>query len=224
MALVTVNTSTATLATNLSREGRTVLFSPLEAFGPIAANAWVNLGLFPPQEKIALTTNTNTEDVRAQDPEGGPDLLLAQDVTEATAVYDNLPVLTPDDTVRALHTGSPASPLTGALAGGTISPFTIGAQINGRLIVVRKHLSGGADRLQKVYWHPRVSLQNNGEGDSQNRETLQFRAPIIGWTGNFQTDLSEYNAQKSAMGAIFTIPNSKLQALLDALADEAAAV
>lgn len=220
MALVIVNNATSRLATNLSREGRTVLFSPLDNFGTILADTWINLGLFPPQEKIALTTNTNTTDIKAQNPDGGPDDLLAQDVGDATAVYDSIPVLTPDETVRALHVGSPAAPLTGALAGGTISPFTIGAAINGRMIVIRKH-QGGGDPLQKVYWHPRVSLQNNGNGDNQNRETLQFRAPVLAWSGTFAADLSAYEAQRSSLGAIFTIPNSKLQALLDALDDEA---
>lgn len=220
MPLVIVNNATSRLATNLTREGRTVLVSPLEDFGTILADTWINLGLFPPQEKIALTTNTNTTDIKAQNPDGGPDDLLAQDVSDATAVYDSIPVLTPDETVRALHVGSPAAAMTGALAGGSISPFAIGAAINCRMIVIRKHL-GGADPLQKVYWHPRVSLQNNGEGDNQNRETLQFRAPVLAWNGVFLTDLSAYESQKGTLGAIFTIPNSKLTALLDALNDEA---
>lgn len=221
MPLVIVNNGTSNLTTNLSREGRTVLFSPLEAFGSLAAGSWVNLGIFPPGEKVAPTLNTTREQVRGQDPEGGPDLLLAEDVTEATAVYENIPILTPDDTVRGLHVGSPATPMGGGFAGATISPFTIGAGVDGRMIVIRKRQGGGETRRQKVYWHPRVTLQNNGEGDAENRETVQFRAPVVGYTGTFNSDLVAYNAAKSPLGAIFTIPHNQLQALLDALADEA---
>ncbi|MFK7601887.1 hypothetical protein ACI3L1_06710 [Deinococcus sp. SM5_A1] len=224
MALVAVNSTTARLAANLTREGRQVLISPLEAFGTILlATDWADLGLFPPAEKVAINTNVTRESIKAQDPSGGPDLLLVEDTTEVTATYDNIPVLTPDETVRALHVGSVPVALTDpALTGGTISPFAPGASIPARMIVIRRH-QGGADPLYKVYWHPRVAIQNNGEGDNQNRETLQFRVPVQSYLGTLSAALAPYSAQVGPMGAIFTILASQLDALLDILKAEAAA-
>lgn len=223
MPLVAKNSTTARQAANLTREGRQVLLSPLEAFGTIlAATEWADLGLFPPAEKVAINTNVTRESIKAQDPNGGPDLLLVEDTTEVTATYDNIPVLTPDETVRALHVGSVPVAMTDALAGGTISPFAPGASIPARMIVIRRH-QGGADPLYKVYWHPRVAIQNNGEGDNQNRETLQFRVPVQSYLGDLSVALDAYSAQVGPMGAIFTIPASKLDALLDILKGEAAA-
>lgn len=223
MPLVAKNSTTARQAANLTREGRQVLLSPLEAFGTIlAATEWADLGLFPPAEKVAINTNVTRESIKAQDPNGGPDLLLVEDTTEVTATYDNIPVLTPDETVRALHVGSVPVALTDTLAGGTISPFAPGASIPARMIVIRRH-QGGPDPLYKVYWHPRVAIQNNGEGDNQNRETLQFRVPVQSYLGDLSPALDAYSAQVGPMGAIFTIPASKLDALLDILKGEAAA-
>ncbi|MFC6660095.1 hypothetical protein [Deinococcus multiflagellatus] len=175
--LVTKNTATARLSANLTKEGRQALFSPLEDFGTVlTADEWADLGLFPPAEKLAITTNISSTDIKAQDPEGGPDLTLATDVTDVTATYDNIPILTPDALVRALHVGSMPTAMAGALAGATISPFAPGASIMGRFILIRRH-KGAGDPIFKVYWHPRFALQNNGEGDSQGKDTLQFRGP-----------------------------------------------
>lgn len=224
MALTAKNASTSQLSDNLTREGRQVLFSPLDPFGDLlTVNDWADMGLFPPAEKLAINTNITSTDIKAQDPNGGPDLLLRTDVTDVTASYDNIPVLTPDNTIRALHVGSIPMATTGALAGGSISPFAPGASITGRMIVIRRHTQASGDPLYKVYWHPRVGLQNNGEGDNQNQETLQFKAAIQGFTeqANLPAALQPYKTYVGSMGAIFTIPASKLDALLDILKDAA---
>lgn len=223
MAYVIKNANDAQSADNLTREGRQVLFSPLDAFGNLlTASEWADLGLFPPAEKLSITTNVTSTDIKAQDPNGGPDLLLRTDVTDVTASYDNIPVITPSTLVRALHVGSTPMATTGALAGGTISPFSPGASIVGRMVVIRRHV-GGSDPLYKVYWHPRVGLQNNGEGESQGVETLQFKAAIQAFTAqaNLPTELQPYVSQIGSMGAIFTIPASKLEALKDILLNAA---
>lgn len=222
MALVPKNSTTARLSKNLSREGRQVFVSPLSAVGDIAVTDWVDLGLFPPGEKVSPTNNVTREPIRAQDPAGGPDLLLVEDVTDVTAVYDNIPILTPDEYVRRLHLGSAPTAMTGDLTGATISPFDPGASILARMILVRRHKASG-DPVYKVYWHPRVALQNNGEGDNQNKETVQFRVPVQSFIGELSDALDAYAPSISPLGAIFSVPASKLDALLDILKAEAPA-
>lgn len=223
MPLVPKNSSTARQSKNLSREGRQVFVSPLVDVGDIDVADWVDLGLFPPGEKVSPTNNVTREPIKAQDPAGGPDLLLVEDVTDVTAVYDNIPVLTPDEYVRRLHLGStPVAMTEAALAGTTISPFDPGASIPARMILVRRHKASG-DPIYKVYWHPRVALQNNGEGDNQNKETVQFRVPVQSFTGTLSAALDDYAPSISPLGAIFSVPASKLDALLDILKAEAPA-
>lgn len=222
--LTAKNSSTAQLAANLSREGRQVLFSPLSDFGDLlTADEWADFGLFPPQEKIAINSNVSSTDIKAQDPNGGPDITLATDVTEVSASYDSIPAFTPDNLIRSLHIGSVPKNLTGALAGATISPFAPGMSIAGRLIVIRRHLATAAepDPTFKVYWHPRVGLQNAGEGDNQNRETLIFKAAIQAFLDQTKLPaaLQDVKKEVGTMGAIFTVPASLLDELLDVLKD-----
>ncbi|WP_027459265.1 hypothetical protein [Deinococcus murrayi] len=212
------NSNTATLSANLTREGRQVLFSPLEDFGPVDAGSFLDLGLFPPDARIAPTSNVERSDIQAQNREGGPPIVLASDVTSISVTYD-LPVLTPDDTVRDLHNGTPSATISsGPLAGTTVSPFSPGASVLGRLIVVSKR--EGSDRV-RVAWHPRAFLQSNGTGDNQNRETLQFTATVQAFDYTPGTDLAAYDAQITQYGAVFTVPRAKLADLLDILAEEA---
>lgn len=213
------NSTTATLSANLTREGRQVLFSPIQAFGTIPAGAFVDLGLFPPDAKIAPNASVDRADIQAQNREGGPPVVIASDVTKITVTYD-LPVLTPDDTVRALHNGTPPTTIAdGPLAGATISPYSPGGSVTGRLIVVSRR--EGSD-LVRVAWHPRAFLQSNGAGDNQNRETLQFTATVQAFDYTPGTELAAYDAQITQYGAVFTVPRASLQTLLDILASEAA--
>lgn len=214
------NASTATLTANLTREGRQVLFSPLAAFGDVTAGAFVDFGLFAPDAKIAPNAAVEKSDIQVQNRSGGPAVTVGTDVTKVTVTYE-IAVLTPDDTVRALHQGAPPTAITsGPLAGATISPYAPGGSVEGRLIVVNRR--EGSD-LVRVAWHPRALLQNNGYGDAQNRETAQFTVTVQGYDYTPGTELATYDAQITLYGAIFTVPEAKLQALLDVLASEATA-
>lgn len=228
MAFNVINAATAKLAANATKSGRQVIVIPRENFGDlIDAGEAINLGLLPPDAKIDITTDIQRTTVYAQNPEGGPDLLLEEDVTQVSAIYEDISILTPDDLVRSLHVGAVPSALAGDLEGGTISPFAPGASISASLIVVRQHPGANADRLFKVYWHPRVGLQSAGEGDSQGKETLKFRAPIQAFDTALVVNpaLQAYKPKIGSMGAIFTIPASKLDTLVNLLiAAEAATV
>lgn len=218
MALEVVNSDTALLASNLSKEGRQVLFSPVEDFTGITEGDFVDLGYFPPDATIAPVSNLTRTPVTAQNREGGPPVTLANPVTELDVTYE-IPVLTPDDLVRDLHGGSPATEITtGTLAGATISPFSPGASLLGRMIVVSKR--AGSD-IVRVAWHPRAFLQSNGFGDSQDNDTVQFTVSLQAFDYTPGSTLLAYNAQITQYGALFTIPRAKLQALLDVLAEEA---
>lgn len=212
------NANTALLAANLVREGRQVLFSPTETFGTIPAGDFADMGLFPPDAKVAPNAAVDRSDIQAQNRLGGPPITVATDVTKITVTYD-LVILTPDETVRALHNGAPPTSITtGPLAGSTISPYSPGGSITGRLIVVSRR--EGSD-LVKVAWHPRAFLQSNGTGDNQNRETSNFTVTVQAYDYTPGQDLVAFNAQITLYGAIFTVPSAKLQALLDILAEEA---
>lgn len=222
MPVTPINAATARSAQNLTVEGREVMWRLKSAFGTLPAGTWIVAGLFPPDAKISVTTDVTRTEVLAQNPEGGAPIQLTEDVTGVSAVYDSIPVLTPDETVRMLHAGAVPVPLTGALEGGTISPFEVGASIPVTQVVIRRHKGAAADRLFKVYVHFTVGLQANGEGDSQGKETLDFRAPVQAFDKNLleaDSALAAFKPQIGDLGAVFTIPANKLQALLDAIDD-----
>ena len=223
MAFIIANASTARSSENLTIEGRQVLWRLKNAFGTYPAGSWIDAGLFPPDAKISVTTDVQRTQVLAQNPDGGAPILLDEDITSVSAVYDDIPVLTPDNTVRALHGGAVPVAMTGDLEKGTIAPFEVGASIPVAQVVVRRHKGQDADRLFKVYVHFSVGLQANGEGDSQGKETLRFRAPVQSFNKdllNPTSTLATYKPQISEMGAVFTIPASKLDVLLGEI-DEA---
>lgn len=207
---------------NLSREGNEVLISPRVAFGSIAKNTWRRVGYFDPADDISPTTNTNTNDITAQNPSGGPDILLEQEVTEATAVYESIAPMTPSAEIVALHAGAPAVPVG---AGGiTASPFTIGATIGARMIVIKRRLSNDPERIQRVYWHPNVGLANNGTVDKQGRKAPQFRVSVLTWAGTItDADIEAAVTVSPTMGVIFNVPDDQLDDFLTRLMAEAPA-
>lgn len=218
MAINVVNKDTALLAANLSKEGRTVFFSPVEDFTGIPAGDFADLGYFPADATIAPTSNITRTPVTAQNREGGAPVTLANPVTEIEVTYE-IPVLTPDDLVRDLHGGTPATAITtGPLAGTKVSPFNPGASLLGRMIVVSKR---GNSNIVRVAWHPRAFLQSNGFGDSQDNDTALFTVSLQAFDYTPGTELSAYDAQITQYGALFSVPREKLQALLDILAEEA---
>lgn len=221
MALTIINNNTARAAENAVKEGRQILWVLREAFGNIPAGSVIDAGLFPTDEKIAVTTDIQRTSVFAQNPEGGADLLLTEDVTQVSATYDSIPVLTPDDTVRALHAGSTPTPMTGTHDGVTVSPFAPGMSIPVSQIVVRRHPGANTQRLQRVFWHPRMGLQSAGEGDNSGKETLIFRGVVQSINKELIVNpaLTPYLESIGAMGAIFNVPNDKLASFLEVLAE-----
>lgn len=217
-----INAAESYDADNLSRTGNEVLLSPRTAFGSIDKNEWVRVGYFDPADDIAPTTNTNTTDIKAQNPTGGPDILLLQETTEATAIFESIAPLTPSNEILELHAGAPAVPVG---AGGiTVSPFTIGATIGTRMIVVKRRLTTDPDRIQKVYWFPNVGLASNGTVDKQNRKAPQFRGSILTWDGDVvDAEIDAAIPDGPFMGQVFNVPNSQLDAFLTKLMAEAPA-
>lgn len=218
MPLEIANSDTALLAENLTREGRQVLVSPTQPFAGITAGEFVDMGYFPTDAKIVPAANVTSSNIQAQNRQGGAPVTLAKDVTDIEVTYD-IAVLTPDDTVRDLHNGTPAVTITaGDLAGTRVSPYNPGASLTCRMIVVSRRENS---TVARVAWHPRVFLQSNGIGDNSNRETLQFTPTIQAFDYTPGAQLAAYDALITQYGAVFTVPLDKLQTLLDILADEA---
>lgn len=217
---IPVNDQSAYAAANMIPEGRIVLFDPLDAFAGITGA--VNLGLFPEDAVIAPNAEVTRETIRAINPEGGASIVVEERVTETTISYE-IPVLTPSEQVRSLHNGAPAVALTDpSLTGVSVTPFTPGASILGRMIVIAKRPGTDADRLFRVFWHPRAALQSNGLGESQGEQTLLFTASVRAHTYEPGPAFDDVATQITQYGAIFTVPASDLAALLTALDTEAA--
>lgn len=215
-----INAATAYLATNMVAEGRIVLFDPLGTFEGITGA--VNLGIFPEDAVIAPNSEVTRETVRGINPEGGASIIVDERVTETTISYE-IPVLTPSEQVRSLHNGAPAVAMTDPdFVGVSVTPFSPGASILGRMIVIAKRPGTDADRLFRVFWHPRAALQSNGLGESQGEQTLLFTASVRAHTYTPGADFADVATQITQYGAIFTVPASKLAALLAALDTEAA--
>lgn len=215
------NATTAISASNLLKQGRIVYFSPILDFGTLLKTEWCDFGYFPADATVAPTNNVNRTDVTAANREGGPDVVLARDVTSLTIAYD-FPCLTPDATVRRLHAGATPAPLPAPLVGVTASIINPAVALDGRLIIVRKTQPVGGTQLHKVVFHPRVSLTPNGTGNSNGKDTLIFQANVQAYPWVPGADISATSLGQ--YGAEFTVPNADLIGLLDALNDEAAAV
>lgn len=216
-----VNDQSAYAAANMIPEGRIVLFDPLDAFAGITGA--VNLGLFPEDAVIAPSSEVTRETIRAVNPEGGPSIVVDERITETTITYE-IPILTPSEQVRSLHNGAPAVALTDpTLTGVSITPFSPGASILGRMVVIAKRPGTDANRLFRVFWHPRVALQSNGQGESQGEQTLLFTATVRAHTYEPGPAFDDVATQITQYGAIFTVPASQLPELLAALDAEAAA-
>ena len=220
MPLTTINTATAILASNLFKQGRIVLFSPIVDFGTLVKTAFADLGYFPTDATIAPSNTVNRTDVTAANREGGADVVLASNVTSLTIGYD-IPVLTPDAIVRKLYNGATPRVLATTLAaveGYVVDPS---AKLTGRMIVVRKRPpAADGTRTHQVVFHPRVDLSPNGTGNSNGQDTLIFRADVraFDWTPSALLGAATYGSY----GAQFEVPDTKLQALLDELSTAAA--
>lgn len=218
--LVPVNRDTAQLSANLLREGRIVMVNPINYAG---ADGWIDLGEFPPDQKVSPANTVNRTDVPAANREGGPDVILARIVASVAIGYD-ISSLTPDDTVRSLHAGAAPIALTGAGLTGT-SGFVIDPSVSleSRMIIIRKRpLIAGRPRVHRVVFHPRVDLTPNGTGDSAGQETLIFRAEVKPFSWTLSTKLTPLAESLGQYGIQFDVPDSELTALLTLLDTEAA--
>lgn len=218
-----VNASESYNADNFSKEGNEVLVSPKIAVGSLAKNAWARAGYFDPGDDITPTTNTSTTDRKAQNPTGGPDITIATETTEASAVLDSIAPLTPTKEITELHAGSPAVAVGTPGDGITASAFTIGANIPARLIIIKRRLTPDPARIQKVLWFPNVGLMNNGTVTKQERNVPNFRATILSWDDNIVDTAIAAAVARPTMGTIFNVPNDKLDAFLIRLMAEAPA-
>lgn len=213
---------------NFKRAGNTFLFSPREDIGTLLQKGdWVGFGYFRPDFQLAPTTDVQRTEIKAQDPNGGPDFTLTEDVTEVSAIYEAIEPITPSAAVRALHKGAVPTAITSAgLTNVTISPFTVGASIQGSAIAIRilEDAVGGAEQRFELYYHQSIALQNNGYSDYEGRSIPSFRAPVRnGATTLTDTGLlAEYEGSISGLGAYFEGPISELAALIIALKGESA--
>ncbi|MCD0175206.1 hypothetical protein IHN32_04490 [Deinococcus sp. 14RED07] len=215
------NSATAILAGNMVQEGRIAFFDPINGFTGIT---WANMGLFPEDAVVFPDSEVTREAVRARNPEGGAPIVVDERITDTTITYE-LPILTPDATVRALHNGAPAVEMTAAsMVGISVSPFNPGASVLGRFIMLAKIPGTDPARLCRLFWHPRAALQSNGVGDSQGSPTLLFNLSVRAFTYTPGVDFTDVAAQITPYGAIFNVPFNKIAGLLDKLDAEAVAV
>ncbi|WP_291428502.1 hypothetical protein [Deinococcus sp.] len=188
----------------------------------MCGNPLVERCLFPEDAVIAPSSEVTRETIRAINPEGGASIVVEERVTETTISYE-IPVLTPSEQVRSLHNGAPAVAMTDPdFAGISVTPFTPGASILGRMVVIAKRPGTSADRMFRVFWHPRAALQSNGLGESQGEQTLLFKASVRAHTYTPAARFADVNTQITQYGAIFGVPARTLNDLLTALDTEAA--
>lgn len=221
MAYATINADTAKSSDNLLKEGRAVEVQLLEAFGDLPAGTAVHLGVLAPGAKVSPTVSQDTEDVLGQDEETGQDIVLDTVITATSVTYDEIPVVTPDDTVMSLLVGAPPAVIAdGPLAGTKIYPFAIGASLKVALTVLRRR--AGSD-IVRVYWHPETGLQSAESQDGNaGTEIKVARATVKAWSGSIKgAILLAYNGKITKYGAVFEVHKSKLNALQEELADEA---
>lgn len=220
MAYATINADTAKSADNLLREGRSVEVQLHSAFGDIAAGSSIHLGILAPGAKVSPTVSQESEDVLGQDETNGQDIVLDTRVTSTTITYDEVPVVTPDETVMSLHAGTPPTTITsGPLAGTKIYPFAAGASIKVAQTVLRRR--AGSD-IVRMFWHPLTAMQAEVSQDGNaGTEIVVFKFTVQAWSGTISGALlAEYNGVITKFGAMFGVPADKLSALQESLAGE----
>ena len=211
-----VNSSTATLRANIEKEGRIVLIDPLDLLGGTPGELY-DMGLFPTDARIAPSIDVTRETIRAASREGGEDITVGEEVRDVTISYD-IPVLSPDAYIRALHAGSAAVIAeSGTLATVRAYGFNPSAGVLVRFINVRKRPSG----VHRVIWHPRMQLSPQAPGDANGNDTLVFRGVVQAFTYTPGGALATFDAAITQYGAEFHVPDALLDELLEALQGEA---
>lgn len=214
-----MNATTARLAANLLREGRVVLVDPVEPFEGITG--FIDLGLFPEDAVIVASSDVTRDPIRALNPDGGTPIVVDEEITDVNVTYE-LPCLTPDANVLALHAGAPSAELTEPdLAGVRMAAFNPGASVLTRVIVIAKRPGVDPNREIRVFWHQRAALQSNGTDRQGTRDVPQFLVTVRAFTYELGPEFAGFEANITPYGAVFTLPLSKLNALLLALDGEA---
>lgn len=219
--LTVINSDTATLPANAAASGQILYFDPITPTGFATDNQFIDLGYLPEGTRLAPNIEVTRETLRGAGRTSGAAVDLATVVTSATYGYE-IPLLTSDERVRALHAGSPAATLTGSggVSGVKVYQINPEATVTGRFIFVKQRPGGPHD----VIFHPRLQLSANGStaGD-QNSEVLNFVASVQAYAWAPSTGLPGITvAQVSQYGALFVAQDAAaLDALLTVLDTEA---
>lgn len=220
MALTVVNTATATLAANAAGSGQIAYFDPISPEGLATGNSFIDMGYFPEGFRLSPNIEVTREDLKGAGRDSGSAVTLMSTVTDSSYGYE-FSILTPDQSVRALHAGAAPATLTGSgLTGVKVYKINTESTIVGRFVFVKKRPDGTAD----VVFHPRLQLSSNGStaGDL-GAELLNFIGTVQAHTWTPGADLAGITiANVSSYGALFQVSTpAELDALLTALQDEA---
>ena len=219
MPLTIVNTATATLAANARGSGQILYFDPISPDGLATGNSFIDMGYLPDGTRISPNAEVIREDLMAAGRESGASVRIASVVSSANIGYE-IPILTPDENVRALHAGAGAAIATGTtLTGVRAYQINPEAAVLGRFVFVKKRPSGP----HTVIWHPRFELSANGssEGDA-NSEVLNFVGSVQAYGYTPAADFEGLVKAIGQYGVMFQAPDdATLDELLTALDKEA---
>lgn len=217
--LTVANTNTALDAANARGSGQIIYFDPITPEGLATGNGFLDLGYFPEGTRISPNIEVNREDLLAAGRESGASVRIASVIANSTIGYE-IPVLTPDAQVRALHTGAGAVIATGeTLAGVRAYQINPEAAVVGRFVFVKKRPNGP----HTVIWHPRFELSANGTADGDaNSETLNFVGSVQAYRYKPAEAFAGMVTAIGQYGVMFEAPtDAGLDALLTALDAEA---
>lgn len=217
--LTIVNQATALLASNARGSGQILYFDPITPEGLATGNGFIDLGYLPENTRISPNAEVTREDLMAAGRESGSSVRIASVVTNATIGYE-IPILTPDAFVRALHAGAGPATATGTTLEG-VRAYQINpeAAVVGRFVFVKKRPGGP----HTVIWHPRFELSANGTADGDaGSEVLNFLGSVQAFRYTPAEAFAGLITAINQYGVMFEVPNdATLDALLTALDGEA---
>ena len=217
--LTVANANTALLTANARGSGQIIWFDPISPAGLATADGFIDLGYFPDGTRISPNIEVSREDLLAAGRESGASVRLTSVVTSSTIGYE-IPVLTPDAYVRALHAGAGAATATGTTLEG-VKAYQINpeAAVLGRFIFAKKRPGGP----HTVVWHPRFELSANGStGGDASSEVLNFVGSVQAYPYTPDEEFAGMVTAITQYGAMFEVADdAQLDALLTALNGEA---
>lgn len=217
--LTIANLNTALLPANARGSGQIIYFDPITPEGLATGNGFLDLGYFPEGTRISPNVEVTREDLMAAGRESGASVRIASVVSNSTIGYE-IPVLTPDTQVRALHAGAGAVTAAGeTLSGVRAYQINPEAAVVGRFVFVKKRPGGP----HTVVWHPRFELSANGTGDGDaNSEVLNFVGSVQAYSYTPAAAFADLVTAIGQYGVMFEAPtDAALDALLTALDTEA---